>query len=113
MDCLAKLCRGEPQVFAPGIYFDVPREVYDNIPALSCSVLKKWLTYQSVPGEFAHWLKEVRWLEEENDAILMGRALDCMLLEPRHFEERFAVLPLDAPRKPTDKQRGAGEASAC
>ena len=71
--------------------------VYDNIPALSCSVLKKWLTYESVPGEFAHWLKEERWVEEKSESILMGSALDCMLLEPREFEARFAVVPEDAP----------------
>ena len=107
MDCLAKLCKSEPQEFAPGIYFDLSRETYDNIPALSCSVLKRWMRYESVPAEFAYWLKEERWDEEKSEFLLMGSALDCMLLEPRQFDARFAVVPNDAPPKPTIRQRNA------
>ena len=110
MECLAKLCKGEPQVFAPGIYFDVPRETYDNIPALSASVLKKWITYQAVPAEFAHWLGQ-RWTEAPSESLLMGSALDCMLLEPREFSNRFAVMPEDAPARPSSRQRNARKPS--
>jgi PDDEXK-like uncharacterized protein DUF3799 len=112
MDCLAQLCKIAPTYIAPGIYFDFPRDVYDNVPALSASVLKKWLIHQSVPGEFSHWLKEERWIEEESDAVLIGRALDCMLLESGRITERFAVLPEDAPRKPTKTQRAAKKPTA-
>ena len=103
MDCLRKLCRDEPQDFAPGIYFDVPRGTYDNIPALSATVLRKWLKYQAVPAEFANWLKE-HWAEEPSEYLLIGKALDCLLLEPARFLDRFAVIPEDAPRKPSSAQ---------
>jgi hypothetical protein len=111
MDCLAKLCKTAPATVAPGIYYDVPREVYDNIPALSGSVLKKWLSLASVPGEFAAWLIE-RWTEPESEPLATGRALDCMLLEPNRFEERFIITPDDAPRKPTALMRNAKKPSA-
>jgi PDDEXK-like domain of unknown function (DUF3799) len=111
MDCLAKLCKTEPAVVAPGIYFDMPRAVYDDIPALSASALKKWLSLSTVPGEFAAWLVQ-RWTEPESEPIATGRALDCMLLEPNRFEERFIITPDDAPRRPTALMRNAKKPSA-
>lgn len=111
MDCLKKLCRSVPVEVEPGIYFDVPRDTYDNIPALSATALKKWIALASVPEEFAAWLTE-RWSEPPTDALTCGSALDCMLLEHQRFAERFAVMPNDAPRRPTLLQRHAKKPSA-
>ena len=111
MDCLKKLCRGTPVDLAPGVYFDLSREVYDNIPALSSSVLKKWISLASVPEEFAAWITE-RWTESESEYLTTGRALDCMMLESQRFSECFIIIPNDAPRKPSLLQRHAKKPSA-
>ena len=84
---------------------DVERSIYDRIPALSCTVLKKWLNLGSVPSEFAYWM-EHRWTEPTSEAKLLGSALDCLLLEDK-LEAKFAVVPENAPPKPSIRQRNA------
>lgn len=48
---------------------------------------------------------------EETDATWWGNLFDCMVLTPKHFHKVYAVLPPDAPGKPTKKQRGAKKQS--
>lgn len=82
----------------PGIHANVSRETYDAIPALSCTVLKKWLTVGEIPSEFAYFLR-TRWEEKPTEALLIGRALDCAMLDG-NFESQFAVGP-DVDRRTT------------
>jgi PDDEXK-like domain of unknown function (DUF3799) len=85
------LCHGVPFHVEPGLHLDLNHEVYQNIPALSCSVLKKWIALQEIPDEFAWWLSQ-RWKQEQTESLLVGSALDCMLIDNK-FSERFAVAP--------------------
>ena len=64
---------------------------YNNISALSCSVIKKWIALQEIPDEFAWWLSQ-RWKEPQTESLLVGSALDCMLIDNK-FSECFAVAP--------------------
>jgi PDDEXK-like domain of unknown function (DUF3799) len=105
-DPLAKLCRDVPRPVSPGTYFDFPRADYDNIPALSCTALKKWLECADFPSRFAKWLKG-RWTEPPTEALLIGSALDCMLLDANSFDRCFAVVPEDAPTRPSKRTRNA------
>jgi PDDEXK-like domain of unknown function (DUF3799) len=94
----------------PGLYMQFDRHAYDAIPAFSATVLKKWLTLGAIPSEFAYWLKE-RWHEPPTEALLLGAALDCSLLEPKRFHLRYAVIPESAPARPTNRQRNAKKPS--
>jgi PDDEXK-like domain of unknown function (DUF3799) len=105
-DPLAKLCRDVPRALEPGIYFDFPRVEYDNIPALSCTVLKKWMKCADFPSRFADWLKD-RWTESPTESLLLGAALDCLMLNGNSFDRHFAVVPGDAPARPTTRTRNA------
>ena len=103
---LKRLCRSEPVVLEPGCHFGVPRDVYDNIPALSRTMLTKWLSREKVLSEFGWWL-ETRWEEPVSESQLLGSALDCMLLESQQFADKFAVIPNDAPPRPNIRTRSA------
>jgi hypothetical protein len=102
MNALASLCHGEPEKFSPGIYTAMERSVYDRIPALSCTALKKWLSLGEIPSEFEYWMK-TRWEEPPTEAFLIGSALDCQLLDG-DFESRYAVAPV------VDRRSNAGKA---
>jgi hypothetical protein len=102
----APLCKSIPIDIKPGIYFDMPRETYDCIPALSATVIKKFLICATRPKKFAHWLLH-RWAEPTTEAMLMGLALDTLLLNGRHFDDHFAVIPDAAPPKPGLRLRQA------
>jgi hypothetical protein len=91
MNTFARLCHGESEEFSPGIFTAMERSVYDRIPALSCSVLKKWLSFGEIPSEFAYWMR-TRWEEPPTEAFLIGSALDCRLLDG-DYEKRFAIAP--------------------
>jgi PDDEXK-like domain of unknown function (DUF3799) len=91
MNIFVELCHGEPEPFALGIFPKLKRSVYDRIPALSCSVLKKWLSLGEIPSEFQYWMK-TRWEQPPTEAFLIGSALDCHLLDG-DYEKRFAVAP--------------------
>jgi hypothetical protein len=107
----APLCKSIPVDIKPGIYFDMPRETYDSIPALNATVVRKFRTLATRPSKFAHWLIH-RWAEPISDALLMGDALDTLLLNGAHFDDRFAVIPETAPRKPDIRQRQAKNPSS-
>jgi len=110
-DPLAKLCRSDPRPMKPGIYFDVLRADYDNIPALSCTALKKWLECADFPSRFAKWL-ERRWTETPTESLLIGSALDCMMLNADSFDQCFALVPEEAPARPSKRTRTAKTPSA-
>lgn len=105
-DAFAKLCRNAPRPVSPGVYYDFPRADYDDIPALSCTALKKWLECADFPSRFANWM-EVRWTEAPTEPLLVGSALDCMLLNAASFDQCFAVVPQDAPPRPSNRTRNA------
>ena len=91
----------------------IPRSEYDEVPALSYSLIKKWLELESVPTEFKWWLTE-RWTPEvKSEALILGDALDSWMLNgPENFSERFATILEGAPRRPTQIQRNAKNPSS-
>jgi len=88
---LAALCHGEPVPFKPGVYREMPRLIYDRIPAFSCTALKKWISLGEIPSEFAYWM-QMRWDETPSEAMIIGNALDCLLLDDL-FSAKYAVAP--------------------
>src|SRR4029077_11274383 len=81
-----------------GIHANVSRAGYDAIPAVSCTALKRWNSLGEIPSEFAYWMR-TRWDEKPTEALLIGRALDCAMLDGT-FEREFAVGP-DVDRRTT------------
>lgn len=68
----------------------------------------------------AHALTEIlrnadRWVNgyvsPDSEAKAWGTLFDCVLLTPYQFSKRYAVLPGDAPKKPSKTQRGAKKPS--
>lgn len=102
MNIFAALCHGEPEPFAPGIFTNLERSIYDRIPALSCTMLKKWLSLGEIPSKFAYWMQN-RWEQTPTEAFLIGSALDCRMLDD-NYSSRFAVAPK------VDRRTNAGKA---
>jgi hypothetical protein len=95
---LSALCHGDPLPFEPGIYPNMSRSDYDRLPALSATVLKKWLSLGEIPSKFAYWM-QTRWDEAPSEAMLIGNALDWRLLGGL-FSAKYAVAP-DVDRRTT------------
>lgn len=75
------------------------RSVFADCPS-------KWVTpYKRIDGSEA-WYEE-----EETIATLWGNLLDCAVLTPEMMDSRYAVVPDDAPKKPTKAQIGAKKPS--
>lgn len=94
--------------------YDIPMEVYHTQccdgPSVSSSGLRKILLQS--PADFWAFsdLNEDRFDAEENDAFNFGRAAHALLLGDEDFRSRFAVIPDDAPPRPTVAQiRAAAE----
>lgn len=98
----------EPAI-EPGIYYDMPAEQYHAIPALSASGLK--LLKQSPAHFYGQILDPNRPERRETKSLTNGTLAHCMLLEPAEFDRRYAVVPDDAPNRPSDRQRKAAKPS--
>lgn len=72
-----------PTLPAPGWYLDMPEETYHALPCCSASRLK---TFEDCPAR-------MRWEvanPKTTDAMIVGRALHCAVLEPERFGTAFA-----------------------
>lgn len=69
----------------PGIYYDVPRETYDEIDAVNWSTLKH---FSRSP---LHVLEALRAKQRDTDAMRFGRAEHLAVLEPQRFDSEVAV----------------------
>lgn len=72
---------------------------------LSYSSLKEFLRS---PMHFMHYRAKKR---EQTPALIMGELVDVLILTPDEYEKRFAIIPHDAPRKPTAAQLNAKKPS--
>lgn len=76
-------------------------EKYTEIPALNASVLKK-----ATPAHMLYAMTEDEDAEE-GEALTIGRLVHLATLEPDRFHEKIAIIPPDAPKKPTKAQLNA------
>lgn len=79
-------------------------------PSISSGGLRT--IYHQSPGDFWAWseLNAGRYVKAESPALAFGRAAHALLLGDEVFDERFIILPDDAPQQPTSTQvRAAAE----
>lgn len=89
---------GTPLMPRPGIYFDMPDDVYHAIPALSNSGIKKLGASPMIFWAYTKWLNErQRAYERENPAdekehLIFGRAYHCRICEGQaEYLRRYAI----------------------
>lgn len=72
----------------PGVYLNVPFEAYKEWPFLNHSALK---LIKNSPAHYRELYNSVE--RKESKSLLIGRAVDCALLEPENFYQDFVVAP--------------------
>ena len=88
---------------APQVFSGLPREAYDALPGWNASLLKVALS-KSPAHAWGEFIDPNREQEEDAGQFLIGNLFHCRLLEPELFDQRYLVLPPDAPKRPTVKQ---------
>jgi exodeoxyribonuclease VIII len=89
----------------PGIWRDVPSEVYHRGPGIS----KSGLDLIDTSGALYWTVKQNP--REATDAMFLGTVLHALVLEPDTFDQRYIAAPANAPRKPSDRERYAKKPS--
>lgn len=77
------------RIVGPGLYTDLSNEEYHSGPGIS----KSGLDYIANNPSFLPWSKRAPVDTEKLNAMDMGTALHCALLEPDEFEQRFIIMP--------------------
>ena len=88
-----------------GIFSDVPNEEYHFGKGISKSGL------DLINRSPAHYITNKKHPRPPTDALDIGRAFHCLVLEPHVFDEEFVCEPSDAPRRPTSAQLDAKKKS--
>lgn len=96
-----------------GAYVDIPIEIYHSgllcegisISSTGLRQVKRspahfWATHPLNPDRIEADDKETR-------DLIFGSAAHCTAFEPKLFEQQFLVLPPDAPKRPSARQRNA------
>jgi hypothetical protein len=81
-----------PSALSPGIYYDYPEALYHSAELGVASQTGLKILGRS-PLHFKTWV-EARG-REETDSLRIGRAVHCLLLEPRRFKREYAIMPKD------------------
>lgn len=78
--------------YAPGIYPDIPAEVYHRreLGVVNNGALK--ILSGQTPAHYRAWVDEATE-EKETPALIFGRALHSLVLEPSKFHREFALQP--------------------
>jgi exodeoxyribonuclease VIII len=94
-----------------GIFPDEPVEIYyqRRLDEANSTGLK--IIDGRSPAHFKYWVENPDD-EHETPAKLFGKAFHGSLLEPDEFTRTYAVLPEDAPARPTKAMLNAGKPSA-
>jgi hypothetical protein len=95
--------------FATGMY-ELDDKTYHDSDAVSRTDLT--IINRSAAHYFEQRLNPMREEKEDTPALAKGKSLHTAILEPHLFMENHAVIPLDAPRKPTKPQRDSPNPSA-
>lgn len=77
-----------------GIYFGLANEVYQNDPALSRSDIVNLLDTPRTYHDRS-WMNPDRKYKQQSSEMEYGEAFHCLLFEPREFEKRWFVWPID------------------
>ena len=93
-----------------GLFPGMSNEEYQSSPGLSNTGLTAFA--QSPLHYFALYRDPNRPPRETKAGQLEGQLAHCALLEPAEFDSRYAVLPEDAPRRPSEAQWKAKNPSA-
>lgn len=80
---------------------DIIQGYYDKEQYLSYSSLK---AFMQSPKHFIEYKTRKR---EQTPAMAFGTAFHMAVLEPDRFDDVYFIVPEDAPRKPSDRQRNA------
>jgi hypothetical protein len=85
----------------PQCFTRLPREAYDDLPGINAS-----LTKEVVDKTAAHAkaLFDPDREKVDNANFLHGNLAHCQALEWDCYDERYVVLPEDAPKRPTERQ---------
>jgi hypothetical protein len=98
-----------------GIYADLPITEYHGQPCAGPSISSTGLRTIFSKSPAHYWvsssLNPKRVEQAESEALTFGRAAHHLLLGEAGFRDVFAVLPEDAPRRPTSAQLGAAKPS--
>lgn len=73
----------------PGLYLDIPNEAYHS----GAGVSKSQLDDIAINPAVFQWRRIAPQDEEKLQALDMGTALHCLLLEPQEFDQRFIKAP--------------------
>lgn len=87
----------------PGIYFDLPNDAYHS----GAGVSKSQLDDIAINPAVYQWRKQAPQDDEKLQALDMGTALHCLLLEPQEFDKRFVIAPKFDRRTIEGKKRAA------
>jgi len=91
----------------PGVYPGIPAAEYH---AMRDIVSKSHLDrIARSPMHYQHYMTEPF---KQTDAMLVGSALHCLVLEPHLFDAEYIAIPEDAPTKPNIRQINAKNPSA-
>lgn len=88
-----------------GVVHDLPMSTYLEIDAVNSSALK--LMARS-PWHYLNRFEQ----SEPTKSMLGGNLAHCAVLEPDALNDRYAVVPEHAPRRPTDAQWNAAKPNA-
>lgn len=105
-DGAAQAPAGEQLITGPGIYEDLPDQVYHRGPGISKSGLD---LIKISPALYKANRDHPR---PPTPAMVIGSAFHTAVLEPERFAQVYVAAPDDAPRRPTDRQIHAKKPSA-
>jgi len=98
-----------PQETPLGLVYDLDIKKYHSGAGISKTGLSD---LQRSP--FMYWAKHLnpdRPADKERAGQLEGNLAHCAILEPDQFNKRYAIIPEDAPNRPTSRQINAKEPS--
>lgn len=95
-----------PEVpFVPGVRTDLEHDDYLRVDALSASGIKLLLRSP------LHYKMDRETPREATPAMQIGTAVHMAILEPERYVSDVAIIPADAPRRPTAAQQNAARPS--